>query len=114
MTHWLAHEHIAGYFMNYCDKCLKYEALSSELLLWIDASRCGDHASSTLGFLIKAYGNPIAWNLQWKPVVAILTFEAEYVTLSDATKLLAVIQLIAIQINPILKLSIKWYKCAAI
>ncbi|MBW0506250.1 hypothetical protein O181_045965 [Austropuccinia psidii MF-1] len=113
-THWLALDHLTGYLLRHRDKSLRYTPQSSEISLWVDASWGGEHARSTSGFVVKAFGNPIAWNSRRKMVVAMSTCAAEYVALSDATQLLAVIRLIAIQIDSTFTMSIKCDNCAAI
>ncbi|MBW0555004.1 hypothetical protein O181_094719 [Austropuccinia psidii MF-1] len=86
-THCLSLDHL----LRHHNKSLWYTQTSSEILLWVDASWGGEHARSTLGFVVKAFGNPIAWNSQRQTIVAMSTCAAEYVALSYATQLLAVI-----------------------
>ncbi|MBW0510175.1 hypothetical protein O181_049890 [Austropuccinia psidii MF-1] len=65
-THWLALDHLTGYLLHCHNKSLQYTALSSKISLLVDASWGGEHARSTLGFVIKAFGNSISWNSQWQ------------------------------------------------
>ncbi|MBW0470853.1 hypothetical protein O181_010568, partial [Austropuccinia psidii MF-1] len=59
-THWLALDHLTGYLLRHRDKSLRYTPQSSDISLWVDASWGGEHAQSTSGFVVKAFGNPIA------------------------------------------------------
>ncbi|MBW0522727.1 hypothetical protein O181_062442 [Austropuccinia psidii MF-1] len=113
-THWLALDHLTGYLLRHRDKSLRYTPQSSDISLWVDASWGGEHARSTSGFVVKAFGNPIAWNSRRQTVVAMSTCAAEYVALSEAAQLLAVIRLIAVQIDPTFTMSIKCDNRAAI
>ncbi|MBW0536862.1 hypothetical protein O181_076577 [Austropuccinia psidii MF-1] len=113
-SHWLALDHLTGYLLRHWDKCLQYSAVGGDISLWVDASWGGEHARSTSGFIIKAFGNPIAWNSRRQTIVAMSTCAAEYVALSEASQLLAVIRLIATQIDPTIQLSIKCDNRAAI
>ncbi|MBW0529478.1 hypothetical protein O181_069193 [Austropuccinia psidii MF-1] len=63
-SHWLALDHLTGYLLRHWDKCFIYTALSSDISIWVDASWGGEHARSTSGFVIKAFGDLIAWNLR--------------------------------------------------
>ncbi|MBW0524022.1 hypothetical protein O181_063737 [Austropuccinia psidii MF-1] len=54
--------------------------------LWADANWEGENQKSTSGYLIKAFGNIVAWGSKRQTVVAISTCAAEYIALSEGTQ----------------------------
>jgi hypothetical protein len=54
----------------------------SNLQLWSDANWGGEHEGSTLGYVIKHNGNPIAWEAKRQTVVTLSTCAAEYIAVT--------------------------------
>ncbi|MBW0475161.1 hypothetical protein O181_014876 [Austropuccinia psidii MF-1] len=95
LQHWEALDHLIGYLCHHRHQPLIYEKKDQGLSLWTNANWGGEHKRSTSGFMVKAFGNLIAWGSKCQHVVAMSTCASEYVALVEGTQLLAYIRLLA-------------------
>ncbi|MBW0493091.1 hypothetical protein O181_032806 [Austropuccinia psidii MF-1] len=59
--HWEGLDHLIGYLHRHQHQPLIYDKKDQGISLWTDANRGGEHKRSTSGFMVKAFGNLIAW-----------------------------------------------------
>ncbi|MBW0534039.1 hypothetical protein O181_073754 [Austropuccinia psidii MF-1] len=93
LSHWWALDHLIGYLSRHPHLSLSYGDTGKGFELWADANWEGDHQQSTLGYIIKVFGNVVAWGSKRQTVVAMSTCAAEYVALSEGAQLLSLLRL---------------------
>ncbi|MBW0518250.1 hypothetical protein O181_057965 [Austropuccinia psidii MF-1] len=95
LCHWQALDHLIGYLSRHPHLSLSYGDTSEGFELWADATWGGEHQWSTLGYIIKVFGNVVAWGSKRQTVVAIAACVAEYVALLEAAQLLSLLRLVS-------------------
>ncbi|MBW0511139.1 hypothetical protein O181_050854 [Austropuccinia psidii MF-1] len=94
LSHWRALDHLIGYLSRHPHLSLSYGDTGKGFELWADANWGGDHQRSTSGYIIKVFGNVVAWGSKRQTVVAMSTCAAEYVALSEGSQLLSLLRLV--------------------
>ncbi|MBW0562703.1 hypothetical protein O181_102418 [Austropuccinia psidii MF-1] len=92
---WEGLDHLISYLHWHQHQRLIYNKKDQGLSLWTDANLGGDHDRSTSGFMVKAFGNLIAWGSKRQQVVAMSACAYECVALVEGTQLMAYIRLVA-------------------
>ena len=88
-AHWTAAKRILRYLKNTKTLCLTFRKNNDEKLIgFSDADYAGDKDTrrSTSGYIFTFAGTPVIWSSRLQKTVALSTFEAEYVSLSSATR----------------------------
>ena len=94
-AHWKAVQRVPRYVNGAIDLCLRYrkdhpytQYNRLGLFAAVDADLAGDHdgAKSTTGYVVFIAGAPVLWRSRLQDCVAKHSTEAEYITLSEATK----------------------------
>ena len=82
---WMEVKRIFRYLRGTSDLGLTYRAKDENLTAMADVSfrDCSD-SSSTGGYIIKLYGDPIMWRSHKQTYVTLSTCKAEYLAMSDA------------------------------
>ena len=82
---WIEVKRIFRYLRGTADKGLEYSSTTGVLEAWSDASfrDCQD-STSTAGYVIKLFGDVIAWRSHKQNYVTLSTCQAEYLAMSDA------------------------------
>jgi hypothetical protein len=104
--HWEALDYLVGYLKGTAGMKLKYTGEEESLDLWSDANWGGEHERSTSGFVVKMFGDSIAWGAKRQTVVALSTCAAEYIALSDGAQHLAAISILLDDIDQNVKMNI--------
>jgi hypothetical protein len=96
-THLKAARHVLRYLKTTQDWAITYgKAKSIDIQVYGDANWGGDKndRKSTTGYVVMLNNGPVSWTAHKQSTVALSTMEAEYMSLSDATReVLARIQL---------------------
>ncbi|MBW0474947.1 hypothetical protein O181_014662 [Austropuccinia psidii MF-1] len=95
LCHWEALYHLMGYLSRHPHLSLNYGSTGEGLELWADANWGGKHQRNTSGYLIKLFGNIVAWGFKRQTVLAMSTCTAKYVALSEGTQLLSLLRLVS-------------------
>lgn len=82
---WICVKRVLRYLRGTRDLGLKYTAESNDLEAYTDASfRDLDNSASTGGYIIKLFGDTIAWRSHEHSYVTLSTCQAKYLAMSDA------------------------------
>ena len=88
--HWIALKRVLRYLMGTLDYVLRFsKVVDAELKVYCDADWASDHSDrkSTTGVLLQLGHNIVAWKTQKQHAVALSTTEAEFMSLSEGTKM---------------------------
>ncbi|MBW0467079.1 hypothetical protein O181_006794 [Austropuccinia psidii MF-1] len=95
LCHWRALDHLIGYLSRHPHLSLNYGNTGEGFELWADANWGGEHQESTSGYIIKVFGNVLAWGSKRQTVVAMSICAAEYAALSEGAQLLSLLRLVS-------------------
>jgi hypothetical protein len=94
-THWQAAKRVLRYLKHTISKGIVYrKGQSTKITGYVDSDWAGDthDRRSTTGFVFTLAGSAISWESRKQRSVALSTCEAEYMSLSDASKELTFLQ----------------------
>jgi hypothetical protein len=85
LIHWTLMNRIFRYLKLKTNLGILFEGRTNEFDVFVDADFAADRSrKSTTGFLIRAFGDPIAWSSKKQKTIAESTAEAEYVAICQA------------------------------
>lgn len=87
---WIGLKRLLRYLSSTCDTYLKYkrDLNISPLICFVDSDWAGDlvDRKSVTGFIIKVYGNTVAWVTRKQKCISLSSSESELVALCDAVR----------------------------
>jgi hypothetical protein len=77
-----------GYIKGTLDVGITYTRKGGGIRVYVDADWAGypDTRQSTIGYIVTIAGGPVCWYSSRQKIIALSTYEAEYITLTEATK----------------------------
>ncbi len=87
-SHIVAVKRVFRYIKGTASFCIKFSPTDGQLVSYTDSDWANDTESrrSTSGFVVTLGSGPISWKSKKQPTVALLSCEAEYIALAEATK----------------------------
>jgi len=88
LVHWKMAKRVLRYLKGTSDYCITYQKQNSALCTYVDADWAGDvnDRKSCSGNVFILANGPISWEAKKQKSVALSTMEAEYMSLSEASK----------------------------